>query len=61
MKMTFSTMCWKETGLKVFVKNIRSDGKLDISLRKTGMENLESGAQLILSELQANDGFITCT
>ena len=41
-----------------FVKQVRPDGKLDISLRKEGMENLEQGAQQIMDELTANDGFL---
>jgi len=40
------------------VKKIRPDGKLDISLRKEGIENLEDGAKLILKELKKNDGFL---
>jgi len=44
--------------IKGFVKEIRPDGKLDISLRKEGLENLEEGAQLILKELRQNDGFL---
>ena len=39
-----------------FVKKIREDGKLDISLRKTGMDNLEEGAQRILAALERNQG-----
>jgi len=44
--------------IKGFVKKIRTDGKLDISLRKEGYENLEDGAQLILKELKKSDGFL---
>ena len=44
--------------IKGFVKQIRQDGKLDISLRKTGIDNLEEGAQQILKELHANNGFL---
>lgn len=44
--------------IKGFVKEIRPDGKLDISLRKEGMDNLEQGAQLILDELSKNEGFL---
>ncbi len=42
--------------IKGFVKQVRPDGKLDISLRKAGLENLEQGAQQILDELHANGG-----
>lgn len=44
--------------IKGFVKKIRPDGKLDISLRKVGLENLEEGAKLILNELKRADGFL---
>lgn len=44
--------------IKGFVKQVRPDGKLDISLRKEGLENLEIGAQQILQELRAHDGFL---
>ncbi|MEM6644549.1 MAG: S1-like domain-containing RNA-binding protein [Bacteroidota bacterium] len=44
--------------LKGYVKQIRQDGKLDISLRKEGVENLEAGAELILKELRKADGFL---
>lgn len=43
---------------KGYIKQVREDGKIDVSLRKTGMDNLEAGAQKILTELQANDGFL---
>lgn len=39
-----------------YVKKIREDQKLDITLRKTGLENLEEGAQKILSALARNNG-----
>ena len=41
-----------------YIKHIREDGKVDVSLRKTGMDNLEDGAQKIMTELKANDGFL---
>ena len=44
--------------IKGYIKRIRLDGKLDVSLRKEGMEKLEAGANQILVELKANDGFI---
>lgn len=42
--------------IKGYVKAIREDGKIDVSLRKEGLENLEMGAQQILNELEKNDG-----
>lgn len=44
--------------LKGYIKTIRPDGKMDISLRREGLENLESGAQQILTELKSNGGFL---
>ena len=44
--------------IKGYVKQIRADKKIDISLRKSGMEYLESGAAKILDILQARDGFL---
>ncbi|MDW3194209.1 MAG: S1-like domain-containing RNA-binding protein [Cytophagales bacterium] len=44
--------------IKGFIKQVREDGKIDVSLRKTGMDNLEEGAQKILDELKANDGYL---
>ena len=44
--------------IKGFVKAIRKDGKIDVSLRKEGLENLELGAQQILDELNKNKGFL---
>ncbi|MEQ8626188.1 S1-like domain-containing RNA-binding protein [Ekhidna sp.] len=44
--------------IKGYVKTIRTDGKLDISLRKEGLENLEVGAQQILDELKKNEGYL---
>ena len=44
--------------VKGYIKHVREDGKIDVSLRKTGMDNLEAGAQKILTELKANDGFL---
>ncbi|MBV6645127.1 MAG: GntR family transcriptional regulator [Cyclobacteriaceae bacterium] len=44
--------------VKGYVKTIRPDKKIDVSLRKKGLENLEKGAQDILQELQANEGFL---
>lgn len=41
-----------------FVKLIRPDNKIDISLQKTGMEGLELNAQTILKVLTENNGFL---
>lgn len=42
-----------------FVKKIREDGKIDVSLRKTGLGNLESGASNIMALLEQSGGTIS--
>ncbi|WP_436517063.1 CvfB family protein [Ekhidna sp. To15] len=42
--------------IKGYIKTIREDGKIDVSLRKEGLENLEIGAQQILDELKQQGG-----
>lgn len=44
-----------------YVKKIRADKKLDISLQKQGLENLEAGALKIMEALDNNNGFIPLT
>lgn len=45
--------------LKAFVKQVRPDGKLDISLRQIGKENsLEEDKEKILNLLKSNEGFL---
>jgi len=44
--------------MKAYIKAIRPDHKIDVSLRQTGLTNLESGAELILNELKSNGGFL---
>jgi len=44
-----------------FVKNIREDGKIDISLQKQGYINVEPSAQKILDLLKQKDGFVKLT
>jgi len=41
-----------------FIKTIRPDGKIDVSLQKLGFENIEPNAEKILDELSANRGFL---
>lgn len=41
--------------LKGYINNIREDGKLDISLRKKGVEGLNDAAEIILAKLQKSD------
>jgi predicted RNA-binding protein (virulence factor B family) len=42
--------------LKGYIRKIRSDGKLDISLRKSGLDNLQQAGKQILSKLRASGG-----
>jgi len=44
--------------LKGFIKNIRTDHKIDVSLRKQGFENVELERQKVLDEIKANRGFL---
>lgn len=43
---------------KGFVKLIREDNKLDISLQKQGYSNIEPNAKKILEKLESNRGFL---
>lgn len=46
---------------KGYIKNIRPDGKIDVLLRKIGVEAIEPSSQVILDELKANRGFLRLT
>ena len=41
-----------------YIKTIRPDHKIDVSLQKLGYENIEPNAQKILDELKASRGFL---
>ncbi|MEM9324375.1 MAG: S1-like domain-containing RNA-binding protein [Bacteroidota bacterium] len=41
-----------------YIKTLREDGKVDVTLRKTGMDYLDDGAERILAELRENDGYL---
>ncbi len=41
-----------------YIKQVREDGKIDVYLRKVGVEAIEPTSQLILDELKANRGFL---
>ncbi|WP_313807620.1 S1-like domain-containing RNA-binding protein [Flavobacterium sp.] len=41
-----------------FIKNIRPDGKIDVSRQAFGMERVDASAQAILDELKASRGFL---
>ena len=46
---------------KGYIKNIRPDGKIDVLLRKVGVDAIEPSSQIILDELKANRGFLRLT
>lgn len=49
------------TRTKGFVKNIRDDNRVDLSLQKQGYANVEPNAERILEKLKANNGFLDVT
>lgn len=46
---------------KAYVKNIRDDKRIDLSLQKQGYANVEPNAERILEKLKANNGFLDIT
>lgn len=44
--------------IKGYIKTIRPDGKLDVSLQRSGFENIEINAQKILDVLQKGRGYL---
>lgn len=47
--------------VKGFVKQIREDNHIDVSLQKQGYANIEPNAERILEKLKANNGFMDLT
>lgn len=47
--------------MKAYVKELRTDGKLDMMLQKTGYEVVGEFTGLILDELSENNGFVPLT
>ena len=41
-----------------YIKNIREDGKIDVSLQKLGYQSIEPNAETIMDELRASKGFL---
>ena len=41
-----------------YIKNIRPDNKIDVSLQKQGYESVEPNSEIIIDELRANRGFL---
>jgi uncharacterized protein len=44
--------------MRGYIKNIRPDGKIDVTINKIGYDNIEPNAELILNELRASRGFL---
>ncbi len=44
--------------LKGFIKKVRPDGKIDLTLQRHGFRGIEPNAQQILNELKASGGYI---
>ena len=44
--------------MKGYIKLVRPDGKIDVSLHKQGFENIEPNSEIILNELRASRGFL---
>ena len=47
--------------MKGYVKGVREDGKVDVSLQKAGYENIGPHAQKILDLLESGNGFLALT
>ncbi len=47
--------------IKGYIKAIRPDKKIDVSLAKTGVEAIDDHAQVVLDELKASKGFLRLT
>ena len=44
--------------MRGYIKNIRPDNKIDVSLQIQGYQNIEPNAEKILNELRASRGFL---
>jgi len=44
--------------MKGYIKTIRPDGKIDVSLHKQGFENIDPNSEIIMNELRASRGFL---
>jgi len=47
--------------LKAFVKTLRDDGKIDLSLQQSGYRGIEDFTQIILTTLEQQGGFLSVT
>ncbi|MDA3780154.1 MAG: S1-like domain-containing RNA-binding protein [Bacteroidales bacterium] len=46
---------------KGYIKNIRTDGKIDLSMQKSGYEQIDDFSKKIIQTLNDNDGFVALT
>lgn len=46
------------TKTKAYIKQIRPDGKIDITFKKIGLEAIDDDVEAVLKELKANNGFL---
>ncbi len=46
------------SSVKGYIKKIRPDGKIDLTLQKTGMEHMQDAKSIILNKLNEKNGFI---
>ena len=44
--------------MKGYIKLVRPDGKIDVSIHKQGFENIEPNSEIIMNELRASRGFL---
>jgi uncharacterized protein len=47
--------------VRAYVKRIREDGRVDLSLQASGLAGIETDAATLLTKLRANDGFLPLT
>ena len=47
--------------IRGFIKNIREDGRIDVTLHMKGHEKIDDGAQVVLKVLKAEGGFVGVT
>lgn len=47
--------------LKAFIKKVRDDGKIDLTLEKPGFEKIDDLTEKIIEKLKANKGFLSVT
>lgn len=51
----------KGSRTKGFIKKVREDGKLDLSIRKAGYDKVQDFSQILLEKMQQEGGFISVT